>query len=97
MRLSNDCFRAVPETPWGMPKIPMTQTMRTAMMTMSLALMFVFMESLLCFVLGYGGNGALDHFDAEVVRGNAELDGVVFDGSNDAANAAGGGDSIPGF
>ena len=60
--------------------------------------MLVFMGSLLLgVVLGHGGDSALDHFNAEVVRRNAELDGVVFDGGDDAAHATGGGDAVAGF
>jgi hypothetical protein len=44
---------------------------------------------------GYRGDRAFDHFDLDVIRRNAKLDGVVLDGEDGPANAAAGRDLIP--
>src|ERR1700749_428741 len=84
------------------------QTRRTAMISATLPLMFFISSSLIQkdrspkglggFVFrGDGADGALSYFHLDTIGSHFDDDGVVLDGQDSAANAAGGGNPVAGL
>src|ERR1700691_5113053 len=106
IRSVNAVFQADRPMPFGMPKIPKTNTRRTATIRRVLrmgvtvgfcaALLSARATRLFSFLLvsRHGSDSALDDLDFDVIRWDAQLDRVLLDRDDGSAHAAGGGDAV---